>query len=158
MEKGHPSRLDIYIISWLLFEVILLIVLAFIPLEISVGIIFIGLLSYHPLEIAVTSFKSVIIDPVMSEKRHSVPRLLSLVLVDYIEIVLIFGIIYNFLFEHPSVWKSLNLSISFATLAGASLEKENNFIFIASISEMLLGILFVTGVIATIANYIGSKE
>jgi hypothetical protein len=35
---------------------------------------------------------------------------------------------------------------------------DDNAVFVASISEMLLGIFFVTGVITAIANYLGAKE
>jgi hypothetical protein len=116
------------------------------------------LLSYHLFEIGVTSFNSVIISPIKGEKHRSVPRLFSLILADYIEVILIFGIFFNILIAADTVLKSLHMSVSLATLAGASLSQESDVIFIASIAEMSFAIFFVAGAIATISNYLGSKE
>jgi hypothetical protein len=158
IEGTRANRLDIYISSWAAFEIIILIVLAFVNIGAPVEIILFILLSYHLFEIAVATFNSVIITPLEGKKHSSVPRLFSLILVNYFEIILIFAIMYNFLMDHESVLKSLNLSVSLATLAGANPDKESNPIFIATIAEMLLGIFFIGGAIATVSNYIGNKE
>jgi hypothetical protein len=69
-----------------------------------------------------------------------------------------FSIIFNFLMDHPSVLNTLNTSASLATLAGFTFDNPNDAIFAVGISAILLGIFFVTGVIAAIANYLDAKE
>jgi hypothetical protein len=158
LEGIHPNRLDVYILSWLTLEIAVLIILTFTNLSALTLIILSVLFSYHLFEIAVTSFNSVIIMPIQKKRHRSMPRVFSLVLVDYLEVILIFGIIFHFLLEHDSILKSLKYSVSLATLAGINIDQESNVIFLAVIFEMLFGIFFLTGIIATIANYIGSKE
>jgi|WetSurMetagenome_2_1015567.scaffolds.fasta_scaffold845209_2 hypothetical protein len=92
------------------------------------------------------------------KKLHSVPRLFSLILVNYIEIILIFGIIFDFLFKQSDIIKSFYYSVSLATLSGTTFNNPTSPLFNASIFEMLLGVFFVTGAIAAIANYLGAKE
>jgi hypothetical protein len=158
MEGTRPEGLDIYVLGWLTFIIVILIILAFIPLSGVVMTILIILFSYHLFEIAVTSFNSVIIAPIEKKKNSSVPRKFSLVLVNYVEVILVFTIFLNFVLDYEPILKSLQESVSLATLAGASIDTESNAVFLTSIFEMLFGIFFVTGIIASIANYIGSKE
>ena len=99
-----------------------------------------------------------IILPIEGKRHSTVPRIVSLVMVDYIEVIQIFAIILNFTLENAPVLKSLQQSVSLATLAGVNFETENTFIFLISLFELLYGVFFVTGIIATLANYVGSKD
>ncbi len=84
--------------------------------------------------------------------------MLSIAIVNYVEVNLIFAIIFNFVLDHEPVIKSLQESVSLATLTGANFDTENTGVFVTSIFEMLFGVFFVAGIIGTLANYVGSKE
>lgn len=154
----NENSLDFYILFWLVFEITVLISLAYVTVSGLMAMILTIVLGYHLFEIAVTSFSSVVIAPIQNKKHSSVPRKFSLVLVNYLEVILIFTIIFCFVFESDSVLKNLQTSVSIVTLTGATLDQESNAIFVAVIIEMLFGIFFVTGLIGSIANYIGNKE
>jgi hypothetical protein len=158
LEKIKPSLLDIYFVTWLSFQIITLLLLVFYRFSGFTQAVLLVLFSYRLLEIGVTMFDSVFISVIQKKRHRSIPRLFSLVVVSYLEVALTFGIIFNFLMGHPSVLNTLNTSVSLVTLAGFSFDKTDNAIFAASIAEMLLGIFFVTGVIAAIASYLGAKE
>lgn len=158
LEGIHPDRLDVYVLSWLAFEIALIVLMVFVHLASPVTIVLIVLFSYHLFEIAITSFNSVIIRPIEHKKHHSMPRLFSLVFFDYIELILIFGIIFKFILDNASMMKSMLYSVSLATLAGANFDEQTNAVLLASIFELLLSVFFIAGAIATIANYLGPKE
>ncbi len=158
LEKGHPNRLDIYLLSWYIFLISLIVIIIFIHIGMLAETVLIAILSYHLLEIGVTNFDSVFVQ-VMQRKRHrSIPRLFSLVLANYIEVILIFGIIFDLLYDQQDIIQSFNYSVSLATLSGTSFNNPTPALNIAGIIEMMLGIFFATGAIAAIANYIGSEE
>jgi hypothetical protein len=158
LEAGRASNLDIYVLVWLALEIIILTVMALVPLVSPVKTTLVILFSYHLFEIGVTSFSSVIIAPIQGKRHSTVPRIISLVLIDYIEIIFIFAIILKFAQDGEPVLKSLQQSVSLSTLAGVNFDSESTSVFLASIFEMLFGVFFVTGIIATLANYIGAKE
>jgi hypothetical protein len=158
LEDKNPDSLDIYIISWLTFEVVLIVVLVFFTLNAPARIALSVLLSYHLFEIGMTLFNSVIIMPLERKRHRSVPRLFSLVLVNYIEVILIFAIIFKFLLETDTVLKSLQNSVYLAALNAPVFGQENNIVIAASIFEVLFGILFIAGLIGVLTNYLGSKE
>ena len=94
LEQHHPNRLDIYMISWFLFQLIVIIALIFTPLDIAKNAIIV-LLAYRLFEIGITNFDSVFVR-VMQHRAHiSVPRLFSLIFINYIEIILSFGVIFH---------------------------------------------------------------
>lgn len=154
----NENSLDFYVLFWLAFEIAILIVLVYVLFNNLAAVIFSVVLAYHLFEIGVTSFNSVVIAPIQKKKQSSVPRKFSLVLVNYIEVILIFAIILSFVMESDSVLKNLQTSVSIATLAGTNLDQESNAIFLTVIAEMIFGVFLVAGIIASIANYIGSKE
>ena len=158
LEQGHPNRLDIYIISWFILQVILTITLIFTSLSGAAEIIIIVVLVYRLFEISITNFDSVFVRVMQKKSHKSVPRLFSLIFVNYIEMILIFGIIYELLIVDASMARSLNYSVSLATLSGISFDNPTTGLYIAGIFEMLLGVFFVTGAIGAIASYIGEKE
>ncbi len=157
LEQQHPNRLDVYVISWFLLQLILIITLIFASLEVA-KIVIIVLLAYRLFEIGVTNFDSVFVRVMQHRAHKSVPRLFSLIFINYIEIILSFGIIFQFLIDNSSIAKSLNYSVSLATLSGLTFDNPTTALFITGIFEMLLGVFFVTGAIAAIASYIGEKE
>jgi hypothetical protein len=157
-ESSHADWLDIYIISWSAFEIAILVILVFFSLDRLATTVLFVLLSYHLFEIAVTSFNSVIILPLKRKQHRSVPRLFSLVLMNYLEVILIFGIIFNLLLGAEPFSKNLLYSVSLAVLNVPSFDQQSCAVITASIFELLFGCLFVVGVIGTLTNYIGSKE
>ncbi len=157
LEQRHANRLDIYMISWFLFQLILIVALIFTSLDIA-KIAIIVLLGYRLFEIGVTNFDTVFVRVMQHRAHKSVPRLFSLIFINYVEIILSFGVIFQFLIDNSSVAKSLNYSVSLATLSGLTFDNPTTGLYIAGIFEMLLGVFFVTGAIAAIANYIGEKE
>ncbi len=158
LERGRPNRLDMYILGWFLIQSALLVTLVFVNVSNLVENIIIAVLSYHLLEIAITNFDSVFIKVMQKKRHHSIPRLFSLVLANYIEVILIFTIIFDLLYNQADIVQSLNYSVSLATLAGASFQNPTSALNAAAVIEMMLGIFFVTGAIGTIANYLGSQE
>jgi hypothetical protein len=158
LEENHPNHLDIYIISWALFQLLIIIALVFTSFGDAVKTIIFILLGYQLLEIAITNFDSVFVRVMQGKGHKSVPRLFSLIFVNYIEIILSFGIIFRLLINNATVAQSLNYSVSLATLSGLTFDNPTTALYIAGIIEMLLGVFFVTGAIAAIANYIGEKE
>jgi hypothetical protein len=158
LEDKNPDRLDIYTISWVVCEIVLIVVLVFSTLNSPVKIVLSVLLVYHLFEIGVTSFNSVIIMPLERKRHRSVPRLFSIVLVNYIEVILTFTVVFKFLLEADSVMRNLQNSVYLAALNAPVFSHENNVIIAASIFEVLFGILFIAGLIGVLTNYLGSKE
>jgi len=158
LEDRNPNGLDIYTISWLVLEIVLIIVLVFNTLNSPVKIALSVLLVYHLFEIGVTSFNSVIIMPLERKRHRSVPRLFSVVLVNYIEVILTFTVIFKFLLATDSMLKSLQNSVYLAALNAPVFNQETNTIIAASIFEVIFGILFIAGLIGVLTNYLGSKE
>jgi hypothetical protein len=158
LEDKNPDSLDIYIISWFALEIALIIVLVFITLNSPARIAVSALLCYHLFEIGVMSFNSVIIMPLERKRHRSVPRVFSLVLMNYIEVILIFTIIFKFLLETDTVLRSLQNSVYLAALNAPVFSQESNIVVAASIFEVLFGILFIAGLIGVLTNYLGSKE
>jgi hypothetical protein len=158
LEDKHPNGLDIYTISWVVAEIVLIVVLVFNTLNSPAKIALSAVLIYHLFEIGVTSFNSVVIMPLERKRHLSVPRLFSVVLVNYIEVILVFTVIFKFLLEADSVMKSLQNSVYLAALNAPVFSQETNTIIAASVFEVIFGILFIAGLIGVLTNYLGNKE
>ncbi len=158
IEKDRPRRLEIYVLSWLVAEIITLVTVAFIPAGKLAWIFIFVLFSYRLFEVFITAFNAVIISVMEGKKTRSIPRVFIFVLLNYIEVMIIFAVFYFFLLEGASMMKSLNYSVSLATLSGITFDMDKDSLYLAGIIEMLLGIFFIAGALAALVNYLGSRE
>jgi hypothetical protein len=153
----HP-RLEVYIVVWMFLEVCLVIASYFITFsQAALNVIF-ALFYYRLFEIFVTSMNSVIIWPMEKKRSRPIGRIFVLVVLNYLEVMVLFGFIFYSLLGQNSFMLGLNYSVSLATLSGVTIQTESQAIYAAGIVEMLLGAFFIAGVLSALFNYLGPRE
>jgi hypothetical protein len=156
--RGSHKKLETDILGWVVFEVLVIILLVTTNISTVITWTLLAILCYRLFEVFETNFYSVII-LIMERKRvRSVPRTFVIVLVNYFELIIIFGALFYQLFGRTSISKALNYSVSLATLSGASFNVEDSALYVTGIFEMLLGLMFIAFVLATIINYLSERE
>ena len=158
ISRGHPFHHDIYSLSWLLVQVATIGVVAVFSPGGAFPVVIFALFGYRLFEILVNSFQSIIIAVVEHERHESAGQLVGLVIVNYLEIMVIFGVFFSFLGEGATVAQSLSSSVALATLSGLTVAGGSGALFFIGILEMLFGIFFIAGAIAVLANYLGTRE
>ncbi len=158
LEKGHPNHLDYYLIFWFIVLILFIVWQAFTSLNGPWVTVVTAVLSYRLLEIAVNTFDSVFIMVMMGKRHRSIPRLFSLILANYVQVIWAFGLLFDLLMSQTSLSTAFYDSAALATLAGTSFDNPSTGLLVISIFEMLLGVLFIAGAIAAVANYLGNKE
>jgi hypothetical protein len=155
---GNHRKLETYILGWIVFEILLIILLGTSRIDTVITWTLLGILCYRLFEAFETNFYSVII-LVMERKRvRSMPRTFVVALLNYIEVILIFGAIFYQLFGSTSIAKALNYSVSLATLSGASFSVDDTALYVTGIFEMLLGLMFIAFILGTIVNYLSERD
>lgn len=156
--RNNYKKLELYMFFWFALEIVILILSDFIRFNIFVEICVFILFSYRLFEILITSFNSVFLSVLEGKRSGPIARLFLTVQFNYIEVMAIFSLFFFLLLSDVSLVKSINYSVSLATLSGTTFDEKVTGLYIAGIAEMLFGIFFVTGIIAALVNYLGARE
>lgn len=175
--KNSKSATEIYVLCWLVVELVFLVLLFIWPTISSTRGFFITawvLFTLRLLDLMQVSFNTLIFDRIRSIQKgltyeRDPERWLLLNLMNYAEIIIIFGIFYSLVrdaFAYPintintinTVWQGFYHSVGIATLFGSNLEPKAWQGYPLFFAEIAYALLFIVLILGNAISQLGSAQ